>query len=174
MRLCLSGRSDPNRYQGCLRKRPVNTIAMRFFLLWELIPRIPMTLPKVGLAGGQMTSIFKACGAVGVVTNGPSRDVDEIRPMKFQYIMSGVTAGHGPFAISAINIPVSVSGMDVAPGEIIHMDENGACKFPADRLADVCKNIDALAKAEEERANALRAAKSIEEVKEILSGKRKS
>jgi regulator of RNase E activity RraA len=131
-------------------------------------------LPKVGLAGGQMTSIFKACGAVGVVTNGPSRDVDEIRPMKFQYIMSGITAGHGPFAISAINVPVSVAGMDVAPGEIIHMDENGACKFPADRLAGVCKNIDALAKAEEERANALRAAKSIEEVKEILSGKRKS
>jgi len=42
---------------------------------------------KVGLAGGQMTTLFKACGAIGVVTNGPSRDVDEIRPMKFQYMM---------------------------------------------------------------------------------------
>ena len=99
-----------------------------------------------------MTTIFKACGAVGVVTNGPSRDVDEIRPMKFQYIMSGVTPGHGPMAISAINVPVSVAGMDVAPGELIHMDENGACKFPADRLEDVCNNIDALIKAEEEKA----------------------
>ncbi len=132
----------------------------------------PEILPKVGLAGGQMTTIFKACGAVAVVTNGPSRDVDEIRPMKFQYIMSGVTPGHGAMAISAINVPVSVAGMDVAPGELIHMDENGACKFPADRLADVCKNIDALIKAEEERAKALREAKTIEEIKAVLSGGR--
>ena len=131
----------------------------------------PEILPKVGLAGGQMTSIFKACGVVGVVTNGPSRDIDEIRPMKVQYLMSGTTPGHGPMAISAVNVPVSVAGMDVAPGELIHMDENGACKFPVDRLADVCRNIDALSQAEEERAKALQSAKSIEEVKKILKGK---
>ena len=129
----------------------------------------PEILPRVGLCGGQMTTTFKACGAVGVVTNGPSRDIDEIRPLKFQYLMSGVTPGHGNFSISAINVPVSVAGMDVAPGEIIHMDENGACKFPVDRLADVCKNIDALIKAEGERAKALRAAKTVEEIKAVLS-----
>lgn len=116
-----------------------------------------------------MTTTFKACGAVGVVTNGPSRDIDEIRPLKFQYIMSGITPGHGSFAISAINVPVSVAGMDVSPGEIIHMDENGACKFPADRLADVCKNIGALIKAEEERAKEISAAKTVEEIKAVLS-----
>jgi regulator of RNase E activity RraA len=130
----------------------------------------PEILPKVGLCGGQMTATFKACGAVGVVTNGPSRDIDEIRPLKFQYIMSGVTPGHGDMAIHAINVPVSVAGMDVTPGDIIHMDENGACKFPADRLADVCKNIDALVKAEEKRAKALSKAKTIEEIKAALSG----
>ena len=131
----------------------------------------PEILPKVGLCGGQMTATFKACGAVGVVTNGPSRDVDEIRPLKFQYLMSGVTPGHGDMAIHAINVPVSVAGMDVAPGEIIHMDENGACKFPADRLADVCKNVDTLVKGEAERAKALSKAKNAEEVKAIFSRK---
>jgi regulator of RNase E activity RraA len=129
----------------------------------------PDILPKVGLCGGQMTTAFKACGAVGVVTNGPSRDVDEIRPMKFQYLMSGVTSGHGDFSIKAVNVPVSVAGMDVAPGEIIHMDENGACKFPADRLADICRNIDALIKNEDERAEALQAAKTLEEMKAVYS-----
>jgi len=130
----------------------------------------PEILPKVGLCGGQMTTMFKACGAVGVITNGPSRDIDEIRPLKFQYIMSGVTPGHGDMAIHAINVPVSVAGMDVAPGEIIHMDENGACKFPADRLADVYKNVKELAKAEAERAKKINAAKTIEEIKAVLSG----
>ena len=127
---------------------------------------------KVGLAGGQMTTLFKACSAIGVVTNGPSRDIDEIRPMKFQYIMSGVTPGHGEMAISAVNVPVSVAGMDVAPGEIIHMDENGACKFPADRLADVCKNVDAFKKEEDDQVRAINSAKTLEEIKAAFSGKK--
>ncbi len=131
----------------------------------------PEILPKVGLCGGQMTTMFKACGAVGVVTNGPSRDVDEIRPLKFQYLMSGVTPGHGDMAIHAINVPVSVAGMDVAPGEIIHMDENGACKFPAGRLAEVCKNVKELVKAEEERAKKISALKSAEDVLALLSSR---
>jgi 4-hydroxy-4-methyl-2-oxoglutarate aldolase len=128
----------------------------------------PEILPKVGLAGGQMTTVFKACGAVGVVTNGPSRDIDEIRPMKFQYLMSGITPGHGPTAISAINVPVSVAGMDVAPGDLIHMDENGACKFPPDRLADVCEKIDIVIKEETERCNAFRGAKTFEEIRTLM------
>jgi 4-hydroxy-4-methyl-2-oxoglutarate aldolase len=132
----------------------------------------PEIQPKVGLCGGQMTTVFKACGAVGVVTNGPSRDVDEIRPMKFQYLMSGVTPGHGEFAISAINVPVSVAGMDVIPGDIIHMDENGACKFPADRLTDVCNNVKAFIKIEEERVKAMKAAKTMAELKDVFSGKK--
>lgn len=121
-------------------------------------------LPKVGLCGGQMTAMFKACGAVGVITNGPSRDIDEIRPLKFQYITSGVTPGHGDFAIKAINVPVSVAGMDVSPGEVIHLDENGACKFPAERMSEIYKNVQEMAKLEETRAKKLSVAKSAEDI----------
>ena len=131
----------------------------------------PDILPKVGLSGGNMTTIFKACGAIAVVTNGPSRDVDEIRPMKFQYIMSGITPGHGATAISAINVPVSVAGMDVSPGELIHMDENGACKFPADRLADVYKNVQELAKNEAESMKKISTLKSADDVLAMLKSR---
>jgi len=131
----------------------------------------PEILPKVGLCGGQMTTMLKACGAVGVVTNGPSRDIDEIRPMNFQYLMSGVTPGHGSMAIRAVNVPVSVAGMDVAPGEIIHMDENGACKFPADRLAEVYKNVQELAKNEAESMGRVGALKSAEDVLAMLKSR---
>jgi len=120
-----------------------------------------------------MTTAFQACGAVGVVSNGPSRDIDEMRSLKFQYILSGVTSGHGDFAIRAINVPVSVAGMDVAPGDIIHMDENGACKFPADRLDDVCHNIEDLVKAEQKRVKVLNTAKTIEEIKAARTGHRR-
>ncbi|MBM4448396.1 MAG: RraA family protein [Chloroflexi bacterium] len=125
----------------------------------------PDILPKVGLAGGQLTAVLKACGVVGVVTDGPTRDIDEIRPLEMQYLTTGVTPGHGEMAISAINVPVSVASMDVAPGEIVHMDENGAVKFPADRLADICKNIDAFTAKEEERADNVLASKTFAQMK---------
>ena len=54
-------------------------------------------------------------------------------------MLTGVTAGHGPFAIKAINTTVNICDMEVNPGEIIHMDENGAVKFPAKYLAEVAR-----------------------------------
>jgi regulator of RNase E activity RraA len=130
----------------------------------------PEITGKVGLAGGNMTTAMKAVGCVGAISNGPSRDMDEIRPMKFQYMLSGVTAGHGAMAVYGVNVPVTVAGMDVCPGEIIHMDENGACKFPADKLEVVLTNVRALQKEEETRMNLLRNAKTAAEIKEIFSG----
>jgi regulator of RNase E activity RraA len=130
----------------------------------------PEIAGKVGLSGGNMTAAMKAVGCIGAISNGPSRDIDEIRPMKFQYLLSGVTAGHGQQAIHAINVPVTVAGMDVAPGEIIHMDENGAVKFPADKLEAVLTNAQALQKEEGTRISALAQAKTAAEVRAIFGG----
>ena len=130
----------------------------------------PELAGKVGLAGGIMTTALKAVGCVGAISNGPSRDLDEIRPMKFQYVLSGATAGHGDLAVQAINVPVAIAGMDVSPGEIIHMDETGACKFPADKLDAVLENVTALQKQEEQTISALEKASSAAEVREILGG----
>ena len=131
----------------------------------------PEIAGKVGLAGGNMTSAMKAVGCAGAISNGPSRDIDEIRPMEFQYMLSGVTAGHGAMAVHAVNVPVTVAGMDVSPGEIIHMDENGACKFPADKLEAVLTNVRALQKEEETRINLLQNAKTAAEVRAIFGGR---
>nr|WP_294524749.1 RraA family protein [uncultured Blautia sp.] len=94
---------------------------------------------KNGLAGGNMMTAFKSLGCVGVISDGPSRDVDEVRNLGIQYMLTGVTAGHGSFAIKAINTTVNICDMEVNPGEIIHMDENGAVKFPAKYLAEVAR-----------------------------------
>jgi len=130
----------------------------------------PEIAGKVGLSGGNMTSAMKAIGCVGCISNGPSRDIDEIRPMQFQYMLSGVCAGHGGMAVRAVNVPVSVGGMDVSPGEIIHMDENGAVKFPSDRLDAVLDNVRQLQKEEEARMGALQKAKNAVEVRAIFDG----
>ena len=125
---------------------------------------------KNGLCGGNMMTAMKALGAVGVVSDGPSRDVDEIRPMGMQYLLTGVTAGHGAFSVKAVNVPVSICGMDVAPGEIVHMDENGACKFPADKLSAVCDLGERLLEVERVRQAKMRAAGDVESVIRIMNG----
>jgi len=123
---------------------------------------------KVGLMGGNMASAMLALGCVGAISNGPSRDLDEIRPMGLQTLLSGSTAGHGDMAVHAVNVPVSIAGMDVAPGEVIHMDENGACKFPASRLEEVLVNARALQKEEEAFQSRLKNAKSAKELRQIF------
>ncbi len=120
---------------------------------------------SVGLFGGQMTSMLQVSEVVGVVTDGPSRDLDEMRKLDIQYIMSGLTSGHGDFTLTEINVPVSIAGMDVNPGVIIHMDEHGAVKFPAEKLKDVCNNIEALSDEEDRQAKALLKAKNVDEIK---------
>ena len=126
---------------------------------------------KVGLLGGNMTNAMKAVGCVGAVSNGPSRDVDEVRELGFQYLIPGLSAGHGDMHMHAVNVPVSVGGMDVSPGDIVHMDGNGACRFPADALTAVLEKLPLLEQEEERRIAALRKAHTAREVRAIFEGK---
>jgi 4-hydroxy-4-methyl-2-oxoglutarate aldolase len=123
---------------------------------------------KVGLCGGIMTSAMKAVGCVGVISNGPSRDLDEIRSTKFQYMLTGASAGHGAMSVYAVNAPVSVGGMDVCPGDIVHMDESGAVRFPADKLQAVLTNAGILQRQEAELMGRMQNATSAAELRTIL------
>ena len=168
---CVYGLPDPdftrlsfNDVLAALEASPGPTV----LLLQQNFP--PHIAGKVGLAGGNMVSAMRALGCLGMISNGPSRDLDEVREMDFQYLLSGVTPGHGNMAVQAVNVPVSVGGMDVAPGELIHMDENGACKFPADQLQAVLTNVRALQLEEAARMKALQGAKSAAQLRAIFSG----
>ncbi len=123
-----------------------------------------------GLLGGNMMTAFKSAGVVGVMSDGPSRDVDEIRPMEMQYMLTGVTPGHGYFQVQAVNVPVDICGMDVAPGEIVHMDENGATKFPAAYLDEVLVRAERLQKIEQKRQKLMRETTDIKEIAKIMQG----
>jgi regulator of RNase E activity RraA len=90
--------------------------------------------------------------------------------MDFQYMLTGLSAGHGDMGVYAVNVPVSVGGMDVAPGEIVHMDENGACKFPSDKIEAVLTNAKALQVEEEDRMGRLQQATSAAEIRAIFAG----
>ncbi len=168
---CVYGLPDPNFSRlsfmdvlEALDASPKPTI----LVLQQKFP--PEIAGKVGLAGGNMTAAMRAIDCVGCISNGPSRDIDEIRPMDFQYLLSGITPGHGAMAVQAVNTPVHVAGMDVAPGEIIHMDENGACKFPAASMESVLQNVKQLLAEEADRIGQMRKASSAAELRAIFAG----
>lgn len=97
----------------------------------------PHLKDKIGLMGGNMMTAFKTAGVVGVLSDGPSRDLDEVRPIGLQYMLTGLTPGHGDMAVQAVNVPVTICGMAVAPGECVHMDSTGAVKFPAQFIDEI-------------------------------------
>ena len=164
---CVFGLPDPDSPSGltfmdvidALDATPKPTI----LVIQQSFP--PEIRAKVGLAGEIMVTSMKAIGCVGLLSDGPSRDVDAIRKLDFQMLLGGVTAGHGDMAVQAVNVPVSVAGMDVTPGELVHMDENGAVKFPADRAKAVLDNAQAILADEAELFTNLRKAKTAAEVR---------
>ena len=103
---------------------------------------------RVGLFGEIMTTQYKAQGIIGVITNGPMRDIDAIKPLNFQYYSTGVTPGHGDFIVKAVGVPVKVGGMTVMPGDMVHMDMHGVVKFPAEKLAEVLERAEKLLESE--------------------------
>jgi regulator of RNase E activity RraA len=85
-------------------------------------------------------------------------------------LLTGLTPGHGDFALKAINVDVSIGGMDVSPGEILHMDCNGAVKFPAKYIEEVNKRVKTIVAIEARRQAMMRATKDPETVIAALSG----
>lgn len=125
---------------------------------------------KNALIGGNMMTAFKQLGVIGVLGDAPARDIDEMRPMKVQCMFPGVVAGHGTESVQAVNVPVHLCGMTAAPGEIIHMDENGAVKFPAKYLEQVLECAKKLRAQDEERQAAMRQSNDPETLAAIMKG----
>ena len=97
----------------------------------------PELADRVGLFGEMMTTRYKALGVAAVVTNGPMRDIDAIKPLNVQYFCTGTTPSHGDMMVKAVGVPVAVGGMTVMPGDMVHMDLHGAVKFPAEYREEV-------------------------------------
>lgn len=126
---------------------------------------------KNGLLGGNMLTAYKKMGVCGILTDGPSRDLEEIRPLGVQCMFTGVSPAHGAFSVQAVNVPVNICGMDVCPGEIVHMDENGAIKFGAKYLEKVVENAEILSEKEEKKQKAMWEAETAEELAELMKKK---
>lgn len=82
-------------------------------------------------------SIAKGLGAVGVVTDGAVRDMDEVREMGFQFLSKDVVVSHSYVHAEAIGTTIEISGMKVSPGDLIAADKHGAIQIPLEVAKDL-------------------------------------
>jgi regulator of RNase E activity RraA len=88
------------------------------------------------VVGGILSFYAAHIGVVGVVIDGAIRDVAEVRAREFPVYARGVTH-RGPYkdGPGEINVPVSVGGMVVNPGDIVVGDQDGLMAFAPDDAA---------------------------------------
>jgi regulator of RNase E activity RraA len=125
--------------------------------LWREFEKVPkpwvvviedLDYPQpIGSYWGEVNgSVYKALGAVGTVTNGGVRDLPEVRATGFQFFSSCVLVSHAYVHVVETGLPVSVGGLTVMPGDLLHGDEHGVLTIPleiARALPRAAREIDA-------------------------------
>ena len=66
--------------------------------------------------GDIMCKSLKTFGAVGIVTSGTGRDLDQVRALDFPAFTNGAISSHGYGYTAAVGIPVHVGGITIMPG----------------------------------------------------------
>lgn len=93
--------------------------------------------PAAATIGEVMCTTYKTFGAVGVITSGAARDLDQVRALDFPVFARGVNCSHGYAHIPQIHVPVRVGGIVVYPNDLIHGDRNGVTTIPRDIATEV-------------------------------------
>ena len=88
------------------------------------------------ILGGIMSLYAAKIGLAGLVIDGAVRDVAEIRQREFPLFARDHTH-RGPYkdGPGEINVPVSIDGMIVMPGDVIIGDDDGLLAFPPQEAA---------------------------------------
>lgn len=93
----------------------------------------------IGAFWGEVnTAIHKGFGLAGTLTNGVMRDLGDLAP-GYPVVAGSIGPSHGFVHVTALDVPVTVFGLTVNPGDLIHADRHGAVVIPPeviDRLQD--------------------------------------
>ena len=91
-----------------------------------------------------LRATWLALGAVAVATDGTVRDLEEVRALGFQFFAKEVSASHAYVHLVEIGIPITVGGLAVNMGDLLHGDKHGVTSIPldiADRIPAMVQTI---------------------------------
>ena len=95
----------------------------------------------IGAYWGEVnTTIHKAFGLSGALTNGVMRDLGDL-PKGFPVFAGSIGPSHGFVHVRSLGQPVRIFGMTVAQGDLIHADRHGAVVIPIDIVSALATAI---------------------------------
>ena len=95
---------------------------------------------RVTALGGTSCLAAKVRGLAGAIVNAACRDIDEIRALKFPvYALGTSVRGTLKNHPGWLQVPVSVGGTTVEPGDYVLGDADGVVVVARDRIAQVAK-----------------------------------
>ncbi len=104
--------------------------------------------PTAATFGEVMCTTYKAFGAVGLITSGAGRDLEQVEAMAFPCFTGGTICAHGYCHTLQVDVEVRVGGLVVHPGDLLHGDRNGVACIPHDLAAVVAQACPELVQAE--------------------------
>jgi regulator of RNase E activity RraA len=120
--------------------------------------------------GEVQTNVHKALGCLGTITNGSVRDIPQVAA-GFQMLAGSIGPSHAYVHVVDFGVPVSIHGMAVKSGELIHADRHGAVVVPVDTIAGMKAALDGLNKQEARIIAAARApGVTVETIKAAFRG----
>jgi 4-hydroxy-4-methyl-2-oxoglutarate aldolase len=106
--------------------------------------------PSVAATFGEvMCTVYRAFGAVGLVTSGTGRDLDQVRALEFPTFTAGTNPSHGYPQTVDVGVPVRVGGLVVHPDDLLHGDQNGVTSIPKEIAAQVAEITPAFMESEQ-------------------------
>ena len=108
------------------------------------------------ITGKIMIRYLETIGAAGIVVDGAIRGGDEIGRRDFPAYARGLTP-RGPYKSGPgeINVPVSIDGMPVRPGDLVVGDGDGVIAFPPDAAPRLRERAEAQLRKEEQNVRDL-------------------
>jgi len=95
--------------------------------------------PLAATFGEVMCTSYQKFGAVGLITSGPGRDLDQVRVLGFPVFTNGANCSHGYITMSAVHAPVHVGGLAVYANDLLHGDLNGVTNIPREIAVEVAE-----------------------------------
>ena len=130
---------DPLRREPALKER-LDPVVARWIhgdhLLLLGLERDPEVIededadPTGAFWGEINTTVHRGLGCSGALTNGVLRDLGDLPP-GFPVLAGALGPSHAFVHITALAVPVTVFGLRVAPGDLVHADRHGALVVPA-------------------------------------------
>jgi 4-hydroxy-4-methyl-2-oxoglutarate aldolase len=101
--------------------------------------------------GDLLTLRSKTMGLSGTVIDGVCRDVPTIEAMRYPVFSRGcfMVTGKDRVQLDQANVPVSISGVRVQPGDIVVADDSGVVIVPSELAQDILTAAKEIARAEE-------------------------